>query len=192
MGISGRFYNGIPYGRMYGVSGLSQLGIEHVRPWVARGVCLDITAIESVAILPDSFEITPDHLDAACSRQQVQIRPGDVCLLHTGWAAFWMVDNDRYGSAEPGVGWDGGHWLTERRVSLVGADNWAFEVWPPPNPDDMLIVHQHLLAETGTYILENLVTSRLVDRQITEFLFLLTPAKTRGSTACMAGPVAVV
>lgn len=192
MGINGRFYNGVPYGEIYGVTGLSRLGIDGVRPWVARGVCLDIAAVHGVSMLPDRFEILPEHLDAACKRQGTEVRPGDVCLLHTGWAALWMVDNDRYGSAEPGVGWEGAHWLTERRPSLVGADNWAFEVWPPADPDDTLIVHQHLLAETGTYILENLVTSRLADRAITEFLFLLTPAKTRGSTACMAGPVAVV
>jgi kynurenine formamidase len=192
MGISGRFYNGRPYGEMYEVTGLTQLGIERVKPWIARGVCLDIAGLEGCDVLPDSFEILPTHLDAACEKQGVTIHPGDVVLLHTGWATLWMVDNDRYGSAEPGVGWDGAHWLTDRRVSLVGADNWALEVWPPKDPDDLLIVHQHLLVETGTYIIENLRTVELAKRGVSEFLFLLTPAKTRGSTACMAGPVAVL
>ena len=192
MGISGRFYNGRPYGEIYEVTGLTQLGIERVKPWIARGVCLDIARLEGCDVLPDSFEILPSHLDAACAAQDVSVQPGDVVLLHTGWASLWMVDNDRYGAAEPGVGWDGAHWLTDRRVSLVGADNWAFEVWPPTDPDDLLIVHQHLLAETGTYIIENLNTAELAARRVSEFLFLLTPAKTRGSTACMAGPVAVL
>ena len=192
MGISGRFYNGIPYGEVYEVTGLTRLGIEHARPWIARGVCLDIAAVEGVEMLADSFEITPGHLDAACAAQGTSIGVGDVVLLHTGWGALWMVDNARYSSAEPGVGWDGAHWLTDRRVSLVGADNWAFEVWPPRDPEDMLIVHQHLLTETGTYIIENVATGGLIARGVGEFLFLLTPAKTRGSTACMAGPVAVI
>ena len=90
-----------------------------------RGVCLDIAALEGTAMLEEGFAITVEHIEAACERQGVDIGAGDVVLFHTGWSSLWMVDNSRYGALEPGLGWDGAHWLTERRVSLVGADNWG-------------------------------------------------------------------
>ncbi len=74
--------------------------------------------------------ITPDDLEKACANQGVEVRPGDVALLHTGWGVKWDQDIHEYEEVEPGAGWDAAHWLTERRVSLVGADNWAFEVIP--------------------------------------------------------------
>jgi kynurenine formamidase len=192
VGVAGRFYNGLHYREIFTPTGLTRLGIEHAPQWVARGVCLDIAALEGTTMLEEGFVITPDHLEAACRRQGVEIGAGDVVLLHTGWSELWMVDNARYGALEPGLGWDAAHWLTDRRISLAGADNWCLEVWPPEREGSTLVVHQHLLAETGTYILENLTTKPLVSGGISEFLFLLSPCKTRGSTASLAAPLAVV
>ncbi len=192
LGIDGRYYNGFHYKDIYSPTGLRRLGIEHAPQWVARGVCLDIAAIEGTAMLEEGFAITPEHIEAACEKQGVDVDPGDVVLFHTGWSSLWNVDNDRYGALEPGLGWQGAHWLTERRVSLVGADNWALESWPPEEPGKLLVVHQHLLCETGTYIIENIKTRELVDGGFSEFLFLLAPNKTKGSTGSMTAPIAVV
>jgi kynurenine formamidase len=193
LGIDGRFYNGMHYKDIYDPTGLKRLGIENAPPWIARGVCLDIAGLLGKDMLEEGFAIDPDHLEAACRRQgDLEIGPGDVVLFHTGWSKLWKVDNERYGALEPGIGWDAGHWLTDRRISLAGADNWCLEVWPPEREDAPLAVHQHLLAETGTYIIENIKTQELVDGAINEFLFVLTPNKTKGSTGSMAAPVAVV
>ncbi len=143
-------------------------------------------------MLDGGFSIAPDHLESACRRQGVEVRAGDAALLHTGWADLWMRDNDRFLSQEPGLGWDGAHWLTERRVSCVGADNWALEVIPFEQPGSILVVHQHLLAETGTYIIENIRTAELVASGRSEFLFVMTPLKIKGATGSMVSPVAVV
>jgi kynurenine formamidase len=192
VGVNGRYYNGMHYEEIYAPTGLRRLGIEQAPQWVARGVCLDIAGIEGTTMLEEGFAITPEHLEAACEKQGVEIGAGDVVLLHTGWSSLWMVDNDRYGALEPGLGWDAAHWLTERRISLAGADNWCLEVWPPEQAGSPLVVHQHLLCETGTYIIENIQTKPLVDGGHSEFLFLLSPNKTKGSTGSMAAPIAVV
>ena len=192
LGIDGRYYNGLHYKDIYEPTGLKELGIENAQPWLARGVCLDIAKLEGVDMLEEGFAITPDHIEMACRRQEVDIRAGDVVLFHTGWSALWKVDNERYGALEPGLGWDAGHYLTDRNISLAGADNWCLEVWPPEDPTSLLCVHQHLLAETGTYILENIKTKELVDGGHSEFLFVLTPNRTKGSTGSMAAPLAVL
>jgi kynurenine formamidase len=191
LGVQGHFYNGHHYKDFYSPTGLTKLGIEHTRPWICRGVCLDIAGLESADMLPAGFVITPSHLEEACRRQQVDVRAGDAVLVHTGWAQLWMTDNVTYGSVEPGVGWDGAHWLTDRRPSIVGADNWSFEPIPFENEDRPFVVHQHLIAETGTHILENIKTAELVASGHSEFLFALTIPKTRGATAGLAAPVAI-
>jgi kynurenine formamidase len=193
LGIDGRFYNGHHYQDIYAPTGLKRLGIEHAPPWAARAVCLDIAGLLGEDMLVEGFAIDPDHLEAACKRQGgIEIGPGDVVLIHTGWSKLWNVDNERYAALEPGLGWDAAHWLTDRRISLAGADNWCLEVWPPEREGSPLVVHQHLLAETGTYIIENIRTEELVQGGIDEFLFMLTPNRTKGSTGSMAAPVAIV
>lgn len=191
-GIAGRGYNGWHYRDFFSRTGVTKLGAENMRPWVTRGVCLDIARLLNVEILPKGFVIQPTHLIEACTAQKVEVRAGDAVLLHTGWMSLWNVDNDKFLSGEPGAGWDVAHWLTDRRASLVGADNWAFEVIPFEDDERQFVVHQHLLAETGTYILENVMTQELVDGGHSEFLFILTPIKGRGSTGAMSAPVAVV
>jgi kynurenine formamidase len=192
VGIAGRFYNGTRYEDFYSPTGHRRFGMEGVRSWMTRGVCLDVAGLIEKEIIEEGFVIGPDHLDGACHRQGIDIGAGDVVLLHTGWGSLWSNDAKRYGANEPGLGWEGAHWLTARRVSAVGADNWALEVIPFERAEHALVVHQHLLAETGTYIIENLRTSELVREDRSEFLFAMSPLKIKGSTASMVSPVAVL
>lgn len=192
VGIDGHFYNGHHYKDFYTSKGLTKFGVETMRPWVTRGVCLNIAALLGTEQLDEGFVVTPEHLEEASRAQNVEVGAGDVVLLHTGWGSLWSQDIEHYEHVEPGAGWDAAHWLTDRRVSLVGADNWAFEVIPFERSDGIFVVHQHLLAETGTHILENITTSELAASGNSEFLFVLTVQKTKGSTGAYASPVAVV
>ena len=191
-GIAGRGYNGIHHSEFLDRQGLKRLGAENMSPWVTRGVCLDIAAVRGVDMLAPGDMITVADVEAASERQGVEVGPGDAVLLHTGWMSLWQVDNERFLEGEPGAGWDVAHWLTERRVSVVGADNWAFEVIPFETPERAFVVHQHLLAETGTYIIENIKTEELVAGGHSAFLFIMTPIKGTGSTGAMVSPIAVV
>lgn len=190
--IDGRFYNGNHYRDVFAPGGMRNFGIEKTHPWVSRGVCLDIAGLLGTERLEGGFSIQPEHLAAAEQRQGIEVRAGDAVLVHTGWGKLWGVDNLAYVTMEPGVGWDGAHWLTERRVSLVGADNWAFEPVPFETPTRPYIVHQHLIPESGTYVLENVNTSVLAAEQVSEFLFILSPIKSAGSTASMVSPLALI
>lgn len=192
IGIEGRYYNGTHYPEFYAPAGLNKFGIHNVKPWVTRGVLLNIAAVVGVEMLTEGFVITPEHLERACELQNVEVRHGDAVLLHTGYGALWMVDNERYNNDEPGIGWDAAHWLTDRRVSLIGADTWAVEVLPGEVEGAPFVVHQHTLTETGTHLLENVKTEALVETGRSEFLFILSPVKTRGSTASMVNPLVVL
>jgi len=191
VGTNGRFYNGAHLDDFYAPSGLKRYGIDKVKPWVTRGVCLDVAAVEGVVILPAGFVITPAHLEAACERQGTEVRAGDAVFINTGWGAKWETDPE-YGEVEPGAGWDAAHWLTDRRVSLVGADNWAFEVIPFESEIKPFVVHEHLLTETGTFIVENIRTDELAEGGHWEFLLTMGPNKVAGATASMVSPLAIV
>lgn len=193
-GIDGRFYNGRTLAEIFHPDGLRALGIERAGPWICRGVCLDVAAALGAERLEGGFAIEPEHLEDACRRQGVTISAGDAVLLHTGWAQLYEADPQRYSATEPGADWEAAHWLTERRVSLVGADNWGFEVVPsePTRPGQEFPVHQHLLAETGTNILENIDTSPLARLAQSEFLFVASPAKIAGATAGAVNPLALI
>jgi kynurenine formamidase len=158
---------------------------------VTRGVCLDIAGLENTETLPEGYVITPEHLEQAQERQGVEVGGGDAVLLHTGWGALWD-DSDAYTGKEPGCGWEAAHWLTDRHVSVVASDNWGFEVMPFEDENKIFVVHQHLLAETGTFIVENIRTGGLVAEGISEFLFFMAPNKVRGATGSMVNPVVVV
>jgi len=192
VGVNGHFYNGNHYKDFYTPKGLTKFGAETIRPWVTRGVCLNIADVKGVEQLKPGYAITPDDLQAACDKQGIEIGPGDVVLLHTGWGVKWDQDIHEYEEVEPGASWDAARWLTDKRVSLVGADNWAFEVIPFERENGIFIVHQHLLAEMGTHILENIKTQELAEGGHSEFLFCLTVQNSKGSTGAMASPVAVV
>lgn len=193
-GIDGRFYNGRTLEEVLGPDGLRTLGIEQAAPWIARGVCLDLAGMLGTGRLEGGFVVEPAHLEEACRRQRVTIEAGDAVLLHTGWGRLYREDPGRYMESEPGAGWDAARWLTDRRVSLVGADNWGFEAVPPEHSrrGQEFPVHQHLLAETGTFILENADTSALAALGQSEFLFIAAPAKVAGATAGPVNPLAVV
>lgn len=193
-GIDGRFYNGHELDEVYGFEGLRLLGIEGASPWIARGVCLDVAAAAGLERLEAGFAVTPVHLEEACRRQEVAVEAGDAVLLHTGWAHLYRADPDRYLQGEPGASHEAARWLTDCRASLVGADNWGFEVVSAEEADGgpRFPVHQHLLAETGTHILENVDVTPLIERGRSEFLFIAAPVKVAGATAGQVNPLAVI
>lgn len=192
IGIGEHTYNGHRYDEIVDAAGLTKLGIEDVPPIVTRGVLLDITRVAGVEMLNDSQVVTPDMLDAAAQAQGVDVRPGDVLVIHTGWSALWGVDDDRYKRSEPGIGLAAARWCTDRRVAVVGADNWAVEVVPGERRELSFPVHQHCIAQYGVYLLENVRSQELVRDGVSEFFCAILPARLRGASASIVSPVAVV
>lgn len=193
VGIAGRYYNGLSHDDVFAPTGVRQLGIENARPWLARGVLLDVAAALGHDRLASEHEIIASDLQAAAEHAGgITMGAGDAVLVHTGWAGVARDDPAAYAAREPGLGEQAARWLTDRRVSLVGVDNWGCDVYPNPDRQLFFPVHQQLLARTGTYILENIDTAELAASGAAEFLFVLTAHRTRGATAAMVAPIAVL
>jgi kynurenine formamidase len=165
--------------------------METVPPIVTRGVLLDIASLKNVARLEKGYVITVADIEAAAAREHAKIGKGDAVLFHTGWGGLWGKDDAQFLSGEPGPGMAAVQWLYDRHVALTGADTWSFGAVPGEDPERPFVVPQTMYAKLGFFGLENLATEELAAAHVYEFLFVLTHAKTRGSTAAVIAPAAL-
>ena len=192
IGKGDRCYGGRRYSDIVQQSGLKELGIENVGPVITRGILLDIAGLKGVPHLEAGQIITPEDLDQASKQEGVEVKPGDVLILHTGWGRFWTGDKAKYNDGEPGIALPGAQWITERRVAIVGVDTTGLEAIPFADPNLMYEAHQHLLMRYGCYIIENLDTAEIAREKVYEFCFALTPHTAKGATAAHVAPAALI
>jgi kynurenine formamidase len=185
------FYNGNKLSEFGDTYGLKKLGVEHVGPIFTRGILLDVARAKGQRRLETGYAISPQDLQAALDLTSLEIRPGDAVLIRTGHGQLWMTDNETYAAGEPGIGLEAAQWLSERKVSLVGSDNWALEAVPAENPDRPFPAHEWLLIRNGIYILENLDLETLADGKVTEFAFVFAPLRLKGATGSPGNPIAI-
>ena len=165
--------------------GFKKLGIETMAPLVARGVLIDVAGEKR---LEPEYAITPADLERAA---RVEVGEGDVVLVRTGFGALWSKPDEYLRAA--GVSAAGSRWLIDRKVRAVGADNMAFDVMGPPDPELKVTLPGHilLLVRAGIPIIENLNLEELAAANVQEFLFVCLPLKMRGATGSPVRPIAI-
>ena len=172
-----------------------ELGAHTIDPILRRGVLLDVpAAINGGQTCAGGYEITVADLERAVELQGVEILPGSVVLIRSGWGARFG-DREAYIGAEsgvPGVSEAGAVWLADLGVHAVGADTIAFERLAPGAGHALLPAHRVLLVERGIYIIEALDLETVAAAGVHEFLFVLSPLPLVGATGSPARPLAVV
>jgi kynurenine formamidase len=165
--------------------GFRKLGIETMAPLVARGVLLDVAGRRR---LDPEHAITPAELELAA---RAEVRAGDVVLVRTGYGALWSNPEEYLRAA--GVSAAGSRWLAAKKVAAVGADNMAFDVMGPADPELKVTLPAHilLLVRAGIPIIENLNLEELAAAKIYEFVFVCLPLKMRGATGSPVRPIAI-
>lgn len=191
LGIGDFFYNGNRRSDFARPSGLTRLGIENVGAIVTRGVLIDVARVRGVPVLQAGYEITTRDVMDALQRQRVEIRAGDVVLIHTGWGSLWMKDNAKYLASAPGLGVAAAQLLADEEVSVVGADTSGVEVSPNPDRSLAVPVHQLLIARNGIYLHENLATEELARDGVYEFAYMFAPLRLKGATGSPGNPIAI-
>ncbi|MCH6468662.1 cyclase family protein [Sinomonas terrae] len=164
------FYNGIPDARI--AAGTPELGIQRwaEKPIVGRAVLADVERHRRDAGSPIDHQagepIGLGDITSALAAQGSPLEPGDMLLLHTGWAE-WFLRLDPEGRAAAkaerrttGIAQSKEFlaWLWDSRVALLGTDTFAVEALPasPESPfhasagkDDGGMMHQELIAKLG-------------------------------------------
>ncbi len=134
-----------------GGASIDQLPLDHL---VGPGVVVDVR------------KEAPEPITAAdLERAGADVRPGDLVLLHTGWAArFGSPDYDPH----PYLTEESARWLVDRGARLVALDTLTPDLPGPLRPATgyVGVVHNTLLGN-GVLILENLGdASALVGRRL--------------------------
>ena len=169
-------------------AGFRVLGIETMAPLVTRGVLLDVAGTKR---LPPDHSITVEELESAEIVARTEIRARDVVLVRTGCGTLWSKPAEYLHG--PGVSAAGSRWLIEKKVSAVGADNMAWDVIGPTDPELGVTLPGHilLLVRAGIPIIENLNLEELAAADVHEFVFVCLPLKMRGATGSPVRPIAI-
>lgn len=177
------FYNGVPDEEIR--AGSEPLGVQRwaEKPIAGRGIVIDVEGLLAAEGTPLDHERGPaldvEVLDRALRRQGEQVRPGDLVLVHTGWAR-WFLDADtdtrtRVRDARRATGFRQSSelpaWLWDNQVALFATDTFAVEVLPvvPDSPyldtapEDAGMMHQELIAKLGAPLGELFNLTELVD-----------------------------
>lgn len=171
-----------------------QHGIDSFAPYVGRATLLDIPKLLGAESCEPGREIRATDLEVACAAQNVEIPPGTVILIRTGWGRHWG-DAATYQGGEggaPGVGVDAAQWLARKKPVAVGSDTIAFEHVPPGQGHSRLPVHRILLVDNGIHVIETMNLEELAAHGVHEFVLFLAPLNLVGATGAPVRPLAVV
>ncbi len=192
LGESGMYYNCNDGKDFAALTGLKKLGIHTIPPLVGRGVMIDMAKHFGVEVMAKGQGFGSEDIKAAATAQGVEIRQGDVVLLHTGWTDGKLESEPtEWVSGEPGLNNEGAVYLASLNVMAVGADTWGVEAVPPVEGDKVFYGHVTLLAKNGIFILETMNTGRLAKEGVHEFMFVLGQARLKGAVQMMINPVAM-
>lgn len=199
------YYNGFTEddltGTNKGVGGLENLGVEHVKPIITRGILVDVAGYKGVPVLDSRYEVTVADVRGALAKQGVRedsIEPGDAVLFNYGWAVNWgnpsKYNDNRFGVGEnngsPGIGIDVARWATEKKLSMIGADSCCIGVSPGLKPGAPN-VHHELFFKEGITMLENMDLLELARDRVYEFLYINLTERIKGATGSPVRPIAI-
>jgi len=188
-----RYYNGFSHADIGTGRGFTKLGVENVPPIFTRGILIDIAAYKG-RMLELSEEFSVKDIKSALKLQGMSvddIEEGDALFYHTGWGSLWGVNNAKFNSGVPGLSDKAGDWVVERKVVLVGTDNWGVEAIPGPDLNNFAPNHQKFLVENGIYIMENLDFSSLISAKVYKFAFVFGAVPFKGATGSPGRPFAL-
>ena len=163
------FYNGVPDSSI--AVGTPELGVQRwaEKPIAGRAVLVDIERNRRRGGPPLDHQIgeaiTLEDIMRALSAQGSLVEAGDMLLLHTGWAEWFLglgatdrsVAKERRQTTGVSQSQEFLAWLWDSRISLLGTDTFAVEALParPDSPfmassgEDAGMMHQELLAKLG-------------------------------------------
>jgi kynurenine formamidase len=193
----GLLYNGFAADSIT-TAGAAHCSIDKLGPGIAgRGVLLDVARLNGVDWLESGHAITPADLDAAAERQAVEVMPGDILLVRTGWRKMLVSSGDRaaFMAGEPGLAFECVEWLRAHDVALIGADNWAVEVYPTLPNTPFLGLHMVAIRDIGLTLAEMLdfeaLSADCASDGVWEFMFAGPPLKFTAAVGTTVNPLAI-
>ncbi|SVA22777.1 uncharacterized protein METZ01_LOCUS75631 [marine metagenome] len=165
---------------------------------VTRGVLMDIADLKGVPYMKEGEAVFPEDLDAAESKYNLKVQPGDLMLIRTGNWERRQAEGPKHPML-PGNGASGLHaaclpWIKERDIAMLGGDL-AQDVIPSGYSEFNLPVHQVILTAMGCWILDNCNLEDLHKKCKSEgrweFLVVVCPLRMANGTGAPVNPIAI-
>ena len=208
------FYNGTPDSEVTEAGGRLGIGNWAKDGIVSRGVLIDVSLAREQAGRPidhyNGEHLQVADIEEAVSRQGQSLHPGDIVLLHTGWADWYLheisdADRARIRSSTTFTGLDQSHdvaaWLWDCGTALVASDTYAVEALPPAatspfqSSTDGGMMHQYLLALLGLPLGElwklDELSARCAEDGYYDFLLTISPLYIAQAVASPANALAL-
>jgi kynurenine formamidase len=183
-----------------------RLGVENMaeKPIQGRGVLVDLEKHLGRA----QTYVGYDELQAVMDADGVVVEPGDMLLLHTGYATELLAmggtpDPDRVHAMCAVL--DGRderllQWISDSQIAALIADNYGVEAFPAkdggPDPHPALPIHHHCLFKLGLNLGEMWYLEELAlwlrDRDRSRFLLTAPPLRLPGAVGSPANAIATV
>ncbi|POX35996.1 hypothetical protein C3486_35890, partial [Streptomyces sp. Ru73] len=163
------FYNGVPDHEI--VPGNPRLGVQVWAevPLAGRGLLIDIDGLLRDRGTPlahaEGPALTTGLLDEALAAQSCRVEPGDLVMVHTGWAEWYLTatpeqraeTRERRRATGFAQSRAFAAWCWDHRIALMATDTFAVEVLPvlpgsdfrDSAPEDDGMMHQELIAKLG-------------------------------------------
>lgn len=201
-----QLYNGFPTSVVTAQYGATRLGAEKLPQIVTRGVLLDLPRVKGVAGLDEidaGYAVRGEDLDEAAELAKVEVQPGDVVLVRTGEMRHYHAgDRRRYAVGTefklPGFSVHSIEWLRDHDVAGAFNDTYAYEAFPPSQPDwsDCLAVHLIHIRDMGLLQGQNwdleALSEACAEEGRWEFLLTACPEPLVGAASTPVAPVAVL
>jgi kynurenine formamidase len=202
----GQFYNGatdtdVAAGRRNTIDQWARRGIA------GRAIVLDMVRTLAEAGRPldpgTNTAFTVDDLELARRRTGLGFEPGDIVLLHTGFASWYVSQRtsqrlriQREGTT-PGIaqGEDMCRYLWDAHIAAIASDTFAVEAMPPTGRDPMGFLHRMLIGQFGMALGELWWTDELAadcaDDGMYEVFLTSAPLNARGGIGSTANALAL-
>lgn len=193
-----KLYNGYPADSVTSF-GAFHLGIEKVadKGITSRGVLLDVVAHRGADVFCEpGSPITPAELDEIAARQNVEIRSGDIVVVHTGWWTRFLETGDG-GEAGSGLHWTCASWLHQHEAAAVASDNLMVEDPNPANGVEGTFLPMHMLClrdmglMLGEYWDLGPLAADCAADGVYEFQLVAPPLKVVGAVGAPVSPIAI-
>ncbi len=204
--LDAELYNGFSADEHITPLGATRCAIDNAKEGVVgRGVLLDVARHRGVPNLECGEVISPQELDAVAAAQGVELLPGDILLLRTGWWEKYLRDGSRedFWAGEPGPGLESAAWLKHHDVAAICADNFSVEAvaarpdgWASPElPDEAFTLHVIVSKYLGLMVGELFDLSRLAEACAADgfydFLFCAPALPVTGAVGSPINPLAI-
>jgi kynurenine formamidase len=191
-----RLYNGYP-AESVTTYGATRLGIEKIgaRGVSARGVLLDVARHRGVEWIDAAAPpVEPDELDDVIRSHGIEIRPGDVLVVRTGWLEQFERTRNR-SLPSNGLSWRCAGWFHDHDIAAVAADNVTVEALDLQVEGVYLAMHCLCLRDMGMMFGElwsvaDLAADCAADG-VCEFLLTAPPIRVTGGIGSPLNPIAL-